>query len=526
MAYDVFLSHANADKPEVEALARRLREDGVKPFLDKWHLIPGEPWQEALEDALEASLTCAVFVGQALGPWQNEEMRDALDERTRNRDFRVIPVLLPGATKPGTRKLPRFLRRLTWVDFRNGLDDEDAYRRLVSGIRHVPPDAGPAPSPSAKLDRSMARPCDPGWQESDDSGTRKIRPGPGKQRPPTRAWWRNMVLLVLAMILLPLWCYIHLYQVVAHVLTMEVLGVLGTLTLALLYGAWKLITWLLGKDNGRSLVNRTLASPPTTVSLMLLWLVVLSYGLTHSSVRILWLSDTGLNTVKLVAARDSTVIEEVTFGKGVTEVTILVTTGWPWRAPQRYEIHGAGYLPISFYVPLLLPRTIRLDRDLEPSPTVIFRPPIPALMSLENDGRLCVWQILEDDRQILLGRMLGKRRSFQMGSERTIEAKKVESWRHDLESKIAETGLIQKTIKEWKEPVRCTPPERLRPGMRLKAEVRNRVGRLKAWVGPFLLEREPLVDKLMIEITEDHEKTTTDCLHLPDDDEPCVEARS
>jgi hypothetical protein len=46
-AYDVFLSHNSADKPAVEAIARRLREEGgLTPFLDKWHLIPGEPWQE------------------------------------------------------------------------------------------------------------------------------------------------------------------------------------------------------------------------------------------------------------------------------------------------------------------------------------------------------------------------------------------------------------------------------------------------------------------------------------------------
>ncbi len=40
ITYDVFLSHASDDKPEVEALARCLREDGLEPFLDKWHLIP------------------------------------------------------------------------------------------------------------------------------------------------------------------------------------------------------------------------------------------------------------------------------------------------------------------------------------------------------------------------------------------------------------------------------------------------------------------------------------------------------
>jgi nucleotide-binding universal stress UspA family protein len=63
--YDVFLSHASADKPAVEHLARKLREEGLEPFLDKWHLIPGDPWQEALEEALDQSRACAVFIGSS-----------------------------------------------------------------------------------------------------------------------------------------------------------------------------------------------------------------------------------------------------------------------------------------------------------------------------------------------------------------------------------------------------------------------------------------------------------------------------
>lgn len=41
--YDVFLSHAGADKPAVEHIARRLQDEKLEPFLDKWHLVPGEP---------------------------------------------------------------------------------------------------------------------------------------------------------------------------------------------------------------------------------------------------------------------------------------------------------------------------------------------------------------------------------------------------------------------------------------------------------------------------------------------------
>ena len=76
MPSHVFLSHSSADKPAVEELARRLAKEGIQAWLDKWHLIPGDPWQPAIENALAESETCAVFVGPSgFGPWQNEEMR-------------------------------------------------------------------------------------------------------------------------------------------------------------------------------------------------------------------------------------------------------------------------------------------------------------------------------------------------------------------------------------------------------------------------------------------------------------------
>ena len=100
--YDVFLSHNNTDKGAVEEIARRLVKEGIDPWLDKWNLIPGEPWQPAIEEALDSCSTCAVFIGTGgTGLWQNEEMRAAIDQRVRRSSggFRVIPVLLPRAVK-------------------------------------------------------------------------------------------------------------------------------------------------------------------------------------------------------------------------------------------------------------------------------------------------------------------------------------------------------------------------------------------------------------------------------------------
>lgn len=144
--YDVFLCHNSIDKDMVEMIAQRLEDEAsLRPFLDKWHLVPGEPWQEDLEKALDASTTCAVFVGaNGLSPWENEEMRAALNERVVSKSLRVIPVLLPGTHDAKKHSLPRFLQRYTWVDFREGLQSSDAFQRLVAGITGRPPGRGAA----------------------------------------------------------------------------------------------------------------------------------------------------------------------------------------------------------------------------------------------------------------------------------------------------------------------------------------------------------------------------------------------
>ena len=121
-----------------------------QPWLDTWNLIPGDPWQEAIEVALQQCATCAVLIGPSgTGPWQNEEMHVAIDRRVSESQgaFRVIPVLLPGAERGERTRLPDFLVRSTWVEFRRTLGDEVAFHRLVAGIRGREP--GPAPSQAA-----------------------------------------------------------------------------------------------------------------------------------------------------------------------------------------------------------------------------------------------------------------------------------------------------------------------------------------------------------------------------------------
>jgi len=147
--FDVFLSHNSADKPTVEELAYHLKRAGIEPWLDKWHLTPGVPWQNEIERALANSASCAVFLGPSgINKWQMEEMRAAISQRVQvGADaFRVIPVLLPGADKAQRSEVPPFLRAGTWVEFGNTLDNEEAFNRLIAGIRGTAP--GPLPGAS------------------------------------------------------------------------------------------------------------------------------------------------------------------------------------------------------------------------------------------------------------------------------------------------------------------------------------------------------------------------------------------
>ena len=121
-AFDVFLSHNSKDKPVVRKLAESLRNRGLRVWLDEWELVPGRPWQEALENIIATAKSAAVLVGKdGLGPWEKPEMRGCLDEFVQ-RGLPVIPVLLPGASAKPT--LPLFLRAFTWVDLRDGLDEK------------------------------------------------------------------------------------------------------------------------------------------------------------------------------------------------------------------------------------------------------------------------------------------------------------------------------------------------------------------------------------------------------------------
>jgi WD40 repeat protein len=133
--YDVFFSYHWRDHAAVEAVAQAMCQQGLNVFLDRWYLISGRSWPEALEELLASCRAVAVFVGrEGMGPWQQREKFLALSRQTRQPEFPVIPVLLPGA-EPALG----LLSQNTWVDLRQRLDDPLSLAILQAAVRGEPP---------------------------------------------------------------------------------------------------------------------------------------------------------------------------------------------------------------------------------------------------------------------------------------------------------------------------------------------------------------------------------------------------
>jgi WD40 repeat protein len=131
--FDVFLSYNSKDKAAVEKIARQLLKVGIRPWLDKWNLAPGDTVMDELGRAIK-NIPCATlcFGSAGTGKWHTMEIRGYVD-RWAGDHARVIPVILPGG--PETPELPPFVSQILLADMRDWESEEsDAFYRLVCGI--------------------------------------------------------------------------------------------------------------------------------------------------------------------------------------------------------------------------------------------------------------------------------------------------------------------------------------------------------------------------------------------------------
>jgi hypothetical protein len=147
-AYDVFLSYSRADVAAAEKLRSRLKEAGLNPFLDRYGLPAGQPWQPWLEQHIGSCRALVALVGPlSFGEWQHREIELGLHRqasaKNSGRQFPVVPVLLPGLANDAL-PVGSFLSLNTWVDLRSGLDDPQSIQRLIAGAQGQAIDAAAA----------------------------------------------------------------------------------------------------------------------------------------------------------------------------------------------------------------------------------------------------------------------------------------------------------------------------------------------------------------------------------------------
>jgi TIR domain len=108
-----FLSHASEDKVGfAEPLGRELASLGVRPWLDKWEIRPGDSLVSKLFDeglAVVDAVIVVVSQYSAGKPWVRAEL-DAAMVRKITENTRLIPVRLDAADMPAP------LRALVWHD--------------------------------------------------------------------------------------------------------------------------------------------------------------------------------------------------------------------------------------------------------------------------------------------------------------------------------------------------------------------------------------------------------------------------
>lgn len=132
--YDLFLSYHAPDRPAAIIIAERLRKAGLRLWFDQDEILAGHQWMGRIEQGLRRSRAIAVIIGPSgMGCWQEQEVVVAIRLAVKAGGARpVIPVLLPGADR---HNLPLLLDSFSWVEFRQSLDDDAAFTRLVAGVQ-------------------------------------------------------------------------------------------------------------------------------------------------------------------------------------------------------------------------------------------------------------------------------------------------------------------------------------------------------------------------------------------------------
>jgi len=132
--WDVFLSHATAQKPLVRALVQQWRQLGLSVFFDEDTIQPGEDVVTALDRACENSRhTVLLITPEAIASkWVDQEIKRGVYVDPAVLERRLIPVLLQPVD---VSEIPLSVRRLSRTDLTDPKTRRQQYHHLLASLR-------------------------------------------------------------------------------------------------------------------------------------------------------------------------------------------------------------------------------------------------------------------------------------------------------------------------------------------------------------------------------------------------------
>ena len=94
--YDVFISHANADKEDlIEELNTSLKKLGIKIFYDKEELEWGDNWKNRILNGTKKAEFAIIVISQNFfdREWTERELNEFLNRQNRNGQKLILPIL-------------------------------------------------------------------------------------------------------------------------------------------------------------------------------------------------------------------------------------------------------------------------------------------------------------------------------------------------------------------------------------------------------------------------------------------------
>jgi hypothetical protein len=123
----VFISYRHGHERFAEALAKRLGQEGLLPWFDRWDVRAGDSLPGRIDEAFTKSIAFIPIItaDYEQGAWATEEMRTAIAKRVAE-GYRIVPILLEHCDQPELTK------QLVYVDMTD--QDPQAFESKIADI--------------------------------------------------------------------------------------------------------------------------------------------------------------------------------------------------------------------------------------------------------------------------------------------------------------------------------------------------------------------------------------------------------